>query len=78
MTRHPSPWPKLTRKDKALREGIGLHHIALNTVRSSDATARRPPDLLPVMSSYALNSARLLPPPASNSTADVRTRAFSP
>lgn len=78
MTRRSSPWPKLTRKDKALREGIGLRHITLNTARPSDATARRQSDLLPMMSSHALRSAHFLPPPASNFTADVRTRALSP
>lgn len=78
MTRRPSQRPKLARKNTAFRDGIGLRHIALNTVRPSNATARRPSDLLPIMSSHALRAARLLLPPASNSTADVRTRALSP
>lgn len=78
MTSRPSTWPKLTRKDKALREGIGLRHITLNTAGTSNATGRRPSDPLQIMSSHALNSARLLLPPASNSTTDVRTRALSP
>lgn len=78
MTSRPSTWPKLPRKDMTLRDGIGLRHITLNTARPSNAARRRPSDLLQIMSSHAPRSARLLLPPASNSTTGIRSRALSP
>ena len=78
MTRCPSHRPKLTRKDTAFREGIGLRHITRSNAKPSNATGRRASNLLPIMSSHALTPARLLLPSAPNSPTDARDRALSP
>lgn len=78
MTRRPSQRPKLARKDTALRDGIGLRHITPNTAKTVERDRKEAVRPAPIISSHALRSARLLLPLASNSTADVRTRALSP